>query len=596
MKVFCLVLCIAAAALAADSQSNPEVQTQLGRIRGSVLQSRSGKPIYAYRGIRYAQAPTGQNRFKAPQAVQAWSETLDATRDGPACPQPSSNQTESEDCLRLNIYTRQSPSNSQSQSSQNDVIVFFHPGNYWSSSAASQEFGPQYLLEKNIVLVTVNYRLGSLGFMSTGDSNAPGNAGLKDQVEALRFVQKNIAQFNGNPNSVTILGYGAGAISVSLHYVSPMSQGLFQRAIAMSGAATLQNPLPHSQEQLAHKQAELLGCNTDSHQAMFACLLSKSAEQLGDSAPQLAERQGDPSLIWTPVVEPEIPGVERFLPAQPADLIRERKINAVPLLIGVNRDEHGPVVINATQQSQQGNNSIFDDYNNNWSKIAPISFYYERNGSRSTRISKELKSHYLNDQPVSASNARQLGNIYSDVWVNFPVYRYVKLAAEYSSQPVYYYQFASEGSDSFAKWSNGSNYGVAHQDDLLYLFNVSSHSPISPSQPREFKTLQRYTALIANFARSGQPTPQSGQNNAGSDDSNNQDNDANNNADLASVNFQPSTAAEPKYLEIGERLQMKSGYINAQRMNKLEELFPLPAIGQSDNQYPNNQQYYTHQG
>ncbi|KAK0159974.1 hypothetical protein PV328_007428 [Microctonus aethiopoides] len=595
MKVFCLVLCIAAAALAADSQSNPEVQIQLGKIRGSVLQSRSGKPIYAYRGIRYAQPPTGQNRFKAPLPVESWSETLDATNDGPACPQPFSNQTESEDCLRLNIYTRHSPSDSQSESNQHDVIVFFHPGNYWSSSAASQEFGPQYLLEKNVVLVTVNNRLGTLGFVSTGDAYAPGNAGLKDQVQALRFVQKYIAQFNGNPNSVTIMGYGAGAMSVSLHLVSPMSNGLFHRAIAMSGAATLQNPLPHSQENLAHKQAELLGCKTDSHQAIFDCLLSKSAEQLGDSAPQLAERQGDPSLIWTPVVEPEISGVERFLPAQPADLIRERKINAVPLLIGINKDEHGPVVINATEQSQQGNNSIFDDYNTNWSKIAPISFYYERNGSRSTRISKELQSNYFNNQPISSSNARQLGNIYSDVWVNFPVYRYVKLAAEYSSQSVYYYHFTSEGRYSFAKWSNGSNYGVAHQDDLLYLFNISSYPQITPSESKEFKTLQRYTALIANFARTGQPIPQSGQNYAGSHD-NNQDNDSDNNADLSSVNFQPSTAAEPRYLEIGENLQMKSGYINAERMNKLEELFPLPAIGQSDNQYPNNQQFYTHRG
>lgn len=101
--------------------------------------------------------------------------------------------------------------------------------------------------------------------------------------------------------------------------------------------------------------------------------------------------------------------------------------------------------------------------------------------------------------------------------------------------------------------------------------------------------------MIANFARTGQPIPQSGQNSAGSHD-NNQDNDSDNNADLSSVNFQPSTAAEPRYLEIGENLQMKSGYIYPERMNKLEELFPLPAIGQSDNQYPNNQEFYTHRG
>ncbi|KAK0072621.1 hypothetical protein PV325_011106, partial [Microctonus aethiopoides] len=511
----------------------------------------------------------------APLPVESWSETLDATKDGPACPQPYSNQTESEDCLILNVYTTDSPSDSLSPSNQKAVIVFFHPGNYWSSSAASQEFGPQYLLDKDVVLVVPNYRLGSLGFMSTGDAYAPGNAGLKDQVQALRFVQKYIAQFNGNPNAVTIMGQGAGALSVTLHLVSPMSKGLFHRAIAISGAATLQNPLPHSQEHLAHKQAELLGCKTESHQAMFECLFSKSAEQFGDSAPQLAERQGTPSLIWTPVVEPEIQGVESFLREQPADIIRKGQMNSAPLLIGINRDEHGPVVINATEQSQQGNNSIFNSLNANWSGLAPIDFGYERNGSRSILISKELRTNYFNDNPISPSNARQLGNIYSDIWVNFPVYRYVKLAAEYSSQPVYYYHFTFEGRYSSAKWSNGSNYGVAHGDDLLYLFNISSYPQIAPSDP-EAKPQNIYLTLATNFVKYGVPIPQSGQNYGGSHD-NNQDSD--NNADLSNVNFQQSSSAEPRHFNFGEHLGMTSGYIYADRMKILEELFPLPAIG-----------------
>ena len=119
--------------------------------------------------------------------------------------------------------------------------------------------------------------------MSTGDSLLPGNLGLKDQVEALRWVKRNIASFGGDPDSVTITGYSAGAWSVSLHMVSPMSKGLFHRAIVSSGSATFQEPLPTHQKYLAKKQAELLGCPTDTVGNMLVCLNTKTAEEFAET-------------------------------------------------------------------------------------------------------------------------------------------------------------------------------------------------------------------------------------------------------------------------------------------------------------------------
>lgn len=124
-----------------------------------------------------------------------------------------------------------------------------------------------------------------LGFLSTGDSKAPGNLGLKDQVVALRWIQRNIAAFGGDPDNVTISGYSVGSLSVMLHMVSPMSKGLFHRAIMMSGSMLLE-PFPTHQLHLAKKQAELLNCPTDTTDAMLVCLNSKPVENFTNTISQ----------------------------------------------------------------------------------------------------------------------------------------------------------------------------------------------------------------------------------------------------------------------------------------------------------------------
>lgn len=154
--------------------------------------------------------------------VKPWSGTFDAVQDSPKCPQPVLTAAEiSEDCLRLNVFTK-----NISTSANKPVIVFIHPGGFYENAGRSDIFGPQYLIERDdIVLVTINYRLSLLGFLSTGTQEAPGNNGLKDQVIALRWVRDHIRSFGGNPQSVSLMGYSAGAMSITLHMVSPMSKG-----------------------------------------------------------------------------------------------------------------------------------------------------------------------------------------------------------------------------------------------------------------------------------------------------------------------------------------------------------------------------------
>lgn len=155
--------------------------------------------------------------------VKPWNGTLDAFRDSPKCPQPVISASEiSEDCLRLNVYTK-----NISSTANKPVIVFIHQGGFYENSGRSDELGPHYLIQRDIVLVTINYRLAALGFLSTGTKEAPGNNGFKDQVVALRWVKEHIQSFGGDSNSITLMGYSAGAMSVTLHMVSNMSKGLF---------------------------------------------------------------------------------------------------------------------------------------------------------------------------------------------------------------------------------------------------------------------------------------------------------------------------------------------------------------------------------
>lgn len=318
------------------------VKTNLGEIEGVKLKSRLGKSYHSFRGIRYAKSPTAQLRFQPPEPVDPWTGAYDATKDGPQCPQPSFNGAivESEDCLRLNIYTKEVPINgSFPNNNLKPVLFYIHPGGFYASSGISAMFGPEFLMDRDVVLVTINYRLGSLGYLSTGTKDSPGNAGFKDQVMALKFIRDHISAFGGDPNSITLFGYSAGALSITLHMVSPMSQGLFHRAIVMSASATGQWPPPEHQLDLAEKQARLFNCTTATPKELVECLRTVDGLEMGKRLAEMFEwGSGNPVLLWKPVIEPDF-GQERFLTEDPTISYLEGRYMKVPVIAGITKDE-----------------------------------------------------------------------------------------------------------------------------------------------------------------------------------------------------------------------------------------------------------------
>jgi len=305
----------------------PVVKTRSGAVRGRVVDG-----VYQYLGIPFAAPPLGDLRWRPPAAHASWNGILEVTRTRAWCAQQSRPDSPkvfgSEDCLYLNVYAP------KPARSPRPVMIWIHGGSFLAGSGAIFD-GSTLARDGNIIVVTINYRLGVLGFLAsrgldaTDPRHTSGNYGLLDQLAAIRWVIDNIPAFGGDPHNLTLAGESAGAMSIGFLMVSPGADGTFQRAILESG--------PFLQKLHTRAQAEVhgdeiatkLGC--DKAGDVVSCMRSKTTEQVVDAAPS------DPlswaQLIWEPIVDGAV------MPSQPAAAIAAGRVSKVPLINGSNRDE-----------------------------------------------------------------------------------------------------------------------------------------------------------------------------------------------------------------------------------------------------------------
>lgn len=313
-------------------------KTRLGYVGGNKL-SVLGVEIEEFRGIPFAQPPLGALRFLPPRPATPWQGTLDATSRRTACPQVRTSGASngvilfSEDCLHLNIW------NPASLAEDVPVLVWIHGGGFNYGSASYDIYdGAVMAAQTGLVVVSVNYRLGALGFLNAYSPQSPGNMGLLDQNLALLWVQENIQTFGGSSSRVTIFGESAGAMSVHGHVLSPLSRGLFKRAVMMSGNLFTSDFLDSVLESIlkGNAVASELGCGADnktliSHpQEVIECLRGKTAEDI-----VLATNK-----TLSPKVFPFLPTFrDRFLPMEPKVAATNGLFDPVDLLLGVTDDE-----------------------------------------------------------------------------------------------------------------------------------------------------------------------------------------------------------------------------------------------------------------
>ena len=308
----------------------PVVDTPSGPVRGV-----AGPGYREFLAIPYAMPPVGELRWRPPRPMPRWTEPRDATRRPAACPQRAFTlDTGEEDCLYVNVHTPDPPPEDA------PVMVWLHGGGFIFGEGVQTDGGTRgdvLAAAHGVVVVSVNYRLGPLGFfphpaLSSEDGASSGNQGFEDQVAALRWVRDNVSAFGGDPANVTLFGESAGGLSACLHLVSPASAGLFARIIAQSGLCD--DPLPSAAqaETAAIELGIRLGC--DGAADASACLREQTSDRIFDvdDAPTgatalLAERS------WWPHVDGEV------VPGQLRDLVAAGRLERVPTVLGWNADE-----------------------------------------------------------------------------------------------------------------------------------------------------------------------------------------------------------------------------------------------------------------
>jgi para-nitrobenzyl esterase len=337
----CLVVCAAAACGSAPVSEGLEITTTQGAVRGLAR-----KGARHFLGIPYAAPPVGELRWKAPRPAAAWSGVRDATERGPACAQngltgETYDPATSEDCLTVNVWTPEVVREPL------PVMVWLHGGGFILGSGGDPTFDGAILAStQDVVIVTVNYRLGPFGFLrhpalTVEDPAHPtsGNLGLEDQRLALEWVRDNARAFGGDPSRVTLFGESAGAISTCIHLVSPASRGLFARAIVESGPCSMA-PFTSAADAEAQGQtlARALGCDgagdgARDDAAVRACLRSKSTAAVQNALKAKEAIVVGSGVSWFPVVD----GV--VLPERPGALLARGESAPVPLIVGANADE-----------------------------------------------------------------------------------------------------------------------------------------------------------------------------------------------------------------------------------------------------------------
>jgi len=480
-----------------------ELNLTLGVIKGVRRVSIYGDAYNSFEAIPYARPPLGKLRFLAPQPVGPWQGVRDCTHYASRAIQRNMQTgivSGSEDCLYLNVYTQTLTSDKPLP-----VMVWIHGGGFIQGEGTPVLYGPDYFMSKPVVLVTFNYRLCSLGFLKLKDPglSVPGNAGLKDQVMAIRWVRDHIAAFNGDPHNITVFGESAGGASVHYLMISPQTKGLFQKAIPQSGVvlnewanlSMIDAPL-----RLARFHG-YTGPNVDAEVLKY--LRSLPAEKLVDHALVTdEERRNGGVFSFGPTVEAYV-GEDCIVPTNPLKMVRNSWSNEIPIMIGGTSFE-GLFMYFSLKMFPQRMNSFKRDPERILPQEIRESNSLEQNTELSTRL---IQLHFGTRQPSDECRDQFL-DLYSFKMFWHGIYRTVLARINYATTNTFLYRFDFDSPDFNLYRTKFCGQdpvrGVAHADDLSYLFFSDDAWKVAP-ESLERKTIQRMVSMWTSFALNSDP-------------------------------------------------------------------------------------------
>ncbi|XP_014244331.1 venom carboxylesterase-6-like [Cimex lectularius] len=472
MVKFFLLCLFLTTILCSWADSSPEVAVLQGKVLGKYIETISGRKIAAFLGIPYAEPPVGNLRFREPVPSKPWPGLLNATSVPNDCLQYSHYYYKmddpvygSEDCLYLNVYVPESPNVHKTNSLP--VLINIHSGAFMFLSGSTS--GPEYLLDHNVILVTMNYRLGILGFLSTEDDILPGNNGLKDQNLALKWVYDNIKAFGGDPGEITLSGLSAGAASTHYHILSSRSKGLFKRAIILSGSALCHWAQTENSKGKAETIANEMGCPVYDTEKMVDCLRNRPGKQIVQLTKLFMPWLYNPFTPFGPVIEHNRNNA--FIDKLPSYLIRNKMVNDVPILFSLTEDEGlypGAEILAYPKEVEY--------LNDNWETVLPhlLDFNFTTHINKQSAVSKIIRNEYFGAYRVQ-DKKKALIEMIGDRVFKVPVSLTALYHAKYLSSDVYTIQFSYLGKTGLQERFNLSRdvySGTSHADDLFYVLRA----------------------------------------------------------------------------------------------------------------------------
>ncbi|XP_062544107.1 esterase B1-like [Armigeres subalbatus] len=481
------------------SAESPVVPTQYGPIRGVRKTASTGVEYCSFQRVPYAKPPVGDLRFKDAEPPTPWVEPLDCTVQGPGGYQFSKLQNKiigSEDCLHMNIFTK----NLDKQHGQ-PVLLYIHGGAFNRGSSGVEMYGPDYLIQADIVLVTFNYRVGALGFISfdSPDIGLPGNAGLKDQNLAIRWVIENIANFGGDPKNITLFGESAGGCSVHYHMISDLSKGMFQRAIVMSGCS-LNNWSIVPRRQFSERLAKAVGWDGQGgEKAALQALMKATPEDIVSKQCDIRtanEKENGIMFEFGPVIEPYIKS-NCIIPKDPLNMCREAWGNDLDILIGGNSEE-GLFSLSEIKENPAIMNNLKD-----FEYFVPLELDLVRTSAKCKEFGIRLKKHYYGDTAPSFENREGYLTLMTDklFWHGLHRTIYSRINSKKASKTyVYHFTVDSATYNHYRIYFCDKNVrGTAHADDLSYIFK-NLFSKVPPKDTFEYRVMMNMVGLFSQFA------------------------------------------------------------------------------------------------
>ncbi|KAI5630865.1 carboxylesterase family domain-containing protein [Phthorimaea operculella] len=464
------------------SRIDPLVDTKVGLIRGL----RASDGAYSmFLGIPFGLVPE-DNLFGVSTPYPPFKDVFEAFDDSAICPQIeeiNSTLVGTLDCLHLNIYIP----NTASTQNRRPVLVWIYGGGFSIGFAGRTLYGPKYIVRNDVILVTINYRLGPYGFMCLDIPEIPGNQGLKDQVLALKWIKNNIESFGGDANEITIMGESAGGFSVGMHLLSE-NEKMYSRAIMQSGTELIPGLFEKPNNDMPLKLAELLGLSTSNITEALE-FLSRTDPHLVIAATKLQNER------YLPCAEKEFENVESFITKAPVNL-NVPKVKGISVLLGFVAEE--------TFSDHANSESEYYNTYDNFRKYINYDFVF--NETDLTDMANIVKHFYIGDEKITTDIKVNLAQFETDFRYIYSTERSIDSYIANGVDKIYYYMFSYVGNRNWVRRKdNITTGGAVHADEIGYLFDVSlwKEEPTAEDQ----LVLDRMTTMWTNFVKYGDPTP-----------------------------------------------------------------------------------------